>query len=407
VNRFAAKCMSCMLFAPLLVGAESRAQTGVPAGQTVDVAVYIEELTKRDRQIEALQRRYDAIEQRLNRIEASAASGSAGAERVQAGPSPASAPGLSAGSPPQVTASATARLETDARSDQDRLIRNAFENTMIDRGGLLLPAGSYDLEASATYVHSSSENIVVDGFTIFPVLVVGDIVSERLTRDINTLNLTFRLGLPWDSQAEIRIPYGHQSLRSYSADGSERELNDNGLGDIELTFAHQLYRGSGRWPDVVANLRWKSKSGPNPFSADEGDIFVGAGYSATSASVNVVKVIDPVVYFGGLSYTHNHSTQQEVGRFDPGDSWGFNIGMALALNLNNSLSFAYDQQFTKKSTLDDKVIPGSYASTGVFSIGTSFLLNDNWSMDLSLGVGVTEDSPDLLFTTSFPLRSKF
>jgi hypothetical protein len=367
-----------------------------------EAATYQEELAKRDRLIAELQSRYEDLERRVRQFEANT-HGRLPSDKTDRSASLDNPTIL----PQDVSPEAVERLRADDRTEQDRLIRSAFENTLIDRGGLLLPSWSYDLEPSLNYIHSSSENIVVDGFTIFPVLVVGDIVSEKLTRDINLLNLTFRLGLPWDSQAEIRIPYGHQKLRSASGDGTEREFNDNGLGDIELTFAHQLYKSTGKWPDVVANLRWKSITGDSPFSAAEGDIFVGSGFHATNLSINAVKVIDPVVYFAGLAYTHNNSTVEEIGKFDPGDSWGLNLGIAIALNLNNSLSFAYDQQFTKKSKLDGVPIPGSYSSTGVFSIGTSFLMTDRLTVDFSLGIGITEDSPDLLLTTSFPLRGDF
>lgn len=359
-----------------------------------DVATYREELAKRDRQIAELRQRYEDLERRVRQFEVAALDALASSQASDA-------------LPQDVLPEAADRLQSDDPTEQNRLIRSAFENTLIDRGGLLLPAWSYNLEPSLNYIHSSSENIVIDGFTIFPILIIGDIVSEKLTRDINILNLTFRLGLPWDSQAEIRIPYGHQKLRTASANGEQRELNDNGLGDIELTFAHQLYKSAGKWPDVVANLRWKSITGANPFTAPEGDIFVGTGYHATSLSFNAVKVIDPVVYFAGLGYTHNNRTAEEIGNFDPGDSWGVNLGMAIALNLNNSLSFAYDQQFTKKSRLDGESIPSSHSSTGVFSIGTSFLITDHFTVDFSLGIGVTEDSPDLLLRTSFPLRGSF
>ena len=388
------------LFVMLATGLQ--AQDGSPSTLNDEATTYREELAKRDRLIAELQLRYEELENRLNRFEANAG-GQQTPEETGKSTEGASVETL----PKNVSPESAEHLSSDNRAEQDRLIRSAFENTLVDRGGLLLPAGSFDFETSLTYIHSSSENIVIDGFTLFPILVVGDIVSERLTRDLNVLNFVFRAGLPWDSQVEVRVPYGHQSLRSASADGTELEFSDDGMGDIELTRAHQLYRGGGKWPYLVANLRLKSRTGNSPFSAAEGDIFVGSGYQSTNLSLNTVKVIDPVVYFAGLGYTPNSSTTEEIGKFEPGDSWGFNLGMAIALNLNNSLSFAYDQQFTQKSSLNGAPIPGSYASTGVFSIGSSFLITDHLTIDFSLGVGVTEDAPDLLFSTSFPLRGKF
>ena len=363
------------------------------------------EIAQRDRLIEALASRYAALEARIARIEAQSDSAPTVADATPKAVLVSTDPQQHAEAGPSEP-EAVGNLEAIDRREQDRLIRSAFENTLVDRGGLLLPAWNYDIETSLTYVHSSSDNIVIDGFTIFPVLVVGDIQSERLTRDVNLANLTLRMGLPWDSQAEVRIPYGHQTLRSYRADGVEDTFRDGGLGDIEFALSRQLYRSRGKWPDLVANLRWKSKTGSNPFTASADDVFVGTGYPSTNLSLNAVKVIDPVVYFAGLGYTHNHSTKQEIGEFAPGDTWGFNVGMAIALNLNNSFSMSYDHQFTQKSELDGQSIPGSYRSTGVFSVGSSLLVTDLIAVDLSLGIGVTADSPDLLISASLPIRGK-
>jgi long-subunit fatty acid transport protein len=123
--------------------------------------------------------------------------------------------------------------------------------------------------------------------------------------------------------------------------------------------------------------------------------------------LSTVKVVDPVVYFGGLNYTKNYGTREEFGYFEAGDSWGFNIGMAIALNLNNSLSLAYDQQFSSRSELDDTGIPDSYFTTGVFSVGSSYTFGSGTTLDLKLGIGLTKDSPDVILSTALPFRGDF
>lgn len=379
------------------------------------------ELLERERQISALTDRLIKLEARIDRIESGNADLPDSAEvklalrpgETQIDTSKVAAPpgSGSAGQNDQDGVVGTGNSVSLADDEipyleQDRLIRSALEDTLIRRGGLLLPVWAYSLEPSLSYIQSSSENIVVDGFTIFPVLVVGDIVSERVVRDLTVFNLTYRLGLPWNTQLELRVPYGHQKFRSFSADGTEEKLNDNGLGDIEVGLSTQLYQGRGRWPDVEASLRYKSDSGKNPFEAIDGDIFVGTGYDSFNVLLTAVKVNDPVVYFGGVDYTWNQKSTQSIGQFDPGDSWGFNLGMALALNLNNSLSFAYDQRFTQKSRLNGSKIPGSYSTTGIFSVGSTYSLTDTTSVDFSLGIGVTEDSPDLLVSMTVPIRGQ-
>ncbi len=296
-------------------------------------------------------------------------------------------------------------LTEDERREQERLVRAALQRTLIDRGGLLLPRGTIEIQPSIVYLHSSAENIVIDGFTILPVLVIGDIVSERVQRNLSQLATTFRFGLPWDSQLEIRLPYSHHRTRSFSADNMEVTTSASGLGDIDFGFSRQLLRSKGLWPDLLASLRWKTTSGTSPFDIDpETALPTGTGYDALNLAVTAVKVVDPVVYFGSLSYSRNYSRNELIGHFDPGDTLGFSLGMAIALNLNNSLSFSYDQQSTRRSSVDGIVVPGSYLTTGVFTVGTSFAISDNLTTDLSLGLGVTADSPDVQLGVSFPIR---
>ncbi len=298
-------------------------------------------------------------------------------------------------------------LDEPDSKEQERLIRAAFEHTLIERGGLLLPPYTYAIESSFSYVHSSVDNILIDGFTVLPVLVVGDIVSQRVRRDQFLGAMSARLGLSWDSQVEFRVPYGYMKRRTYSADNEEEILSDSGFGDIELAFSHQFYKSWGEWPDLLTTLRWKSDTGDSPFTSDRGNIFLGTGYHSLNLSFAAVKVIDPVVYFGGINYSFNLATTESIGRYDPGDSYGFNLGMAIALNLSNSISFSYDQQFALHSELDGESISGSYLNTGVFSVGSSYTFTDYLTVDFSLGVGLTSDSPDVVISTAFPFRGKF
>ena len=77
------------------------------------------------------------------------------------------------------------------------------------------------------------------------------------------------------------------------------------------------------------------------------------------------------------------------------------------VNLNTSLSLAYDQQFSRRSKLDGIEIPDSYFTTGIFSIGSSYTFSTGTTLDLKLGIGLTEDSPDVIFSTALPFRGDF
>ncbi len=356
----------------------------------------------RDEVIRNLIRRIEALERAVSDMQ--------GGEQAAAPPPPPSPqtqvpPAQAPSEPPP---SETARATPGEVSKDDQLIRAAFERTLIDRGGLLLPFRSFEVEPSFTYIHSSRDSIVIDGFTILPVLVVGDIFSERIRRDAFLGATTMRFGLPWDSQFELRMPYGYQLDRALSADNQERSQGEFGVGDIELAVSHQLLRSRGWTPDLLGSVRWKSTTGDDPFDAENADRPVfGTGFHSVDFGLTAVKVSDPVVFFGGVNYTLNLPSDKSFGRLDPGDSYGFQLGLALALNLDTSVNVAYEHRYTDSTTIDGDEAPGSFLTTGILSIGLTQVLRDDVSIDFSVGIGLTEDSPDVQVSIALPLRFSF
>ncbi len=321
--------------------------------------------------------------------------------------------GVPAGDPtphPPATGSGVSEADLLAMTDeeqreQERLVRAAFERTLVERGSLLLPPGGLDIESTLSYVHSSSENILIDGFTILPVLVVGDIVSENIQRNLSMASVTGRVGLPWNTQLDVRIPYVHQAERRFTADNIESTNSASGFGDITFGISRQLAR-SGAWrPDLLASLRWKSTTGRDPFDAMERGVpAIGTGYDSLNLGLTAVHVLDPIVYFGSVSYSRNFAYREDIGRINPGNAFGASLGMAVALNPQSSLSFSYDQQFMRRTRVDGNRLPGSYLTTGMFTVGGSFAISDSLTSDVSLSIGLTSDSPDVRVTTSIPFR---
>jgi len=297
------------------------------------------------------------------------------------------------------------QLGPEEQKEQEQLIRSAFERTLIERGGLLLSAYTFELEPGVSYVHSSTDRVVIEGFSILPVLVVGDIFSERVRRDSFLASMTLRMGLPWDFQAEAMLPYRFERQMVLTADNKEINEDVDGFGDLELALSRQLYRSTGEVPDILASIRWKTRTGTDPYRPGAQDtLSTGTGFDSFQGTLTAVKVVDPVVLFGSLSYTYNAKGVKPVGVIKPGDSYGAQLGMAIALNLYTSISFSYDQRFTEHTTIDGSDVPGTYLTTGTFSTGMTYSLSDAASIDVSIGVGLTQDAPDVQFNLSAPIR---
>jgi hypothetical protein len=300
-------------------------------------------------------------------------------------------------------------------NEEDRKARAALDRALIQRGGLLLTSGAVEVDTNLSYYNASNDAISIEGFSILPVLVVGDIVSDRVRREVALSAVTTRLGLPWHLQLDVRTPYGYEVVRTVTADNRETTQRSNGFGDVQLGLSRQLTREHGNIPDLLASFNFKTKTGKDPFSLGNNEIALGTGFYGAQGRITAVKASDPMVLFGGLSYAYNFSSdklipdpnnagKQILARFEPGDTAGFQLGSILAVNPETSLSLGWDQSFTRGTTVDHIRIPGSYLVGGTLRLGASYVYAPGKNVDLNFGIGLTRDVPNLQFTVGFPIH---
>jgi hypothetical protein len=80
------------------------------------------------------------------------------------------------------------------------------------------------------------------------------------------------------------------------------------------------------------------------------------------------------------------------------------MGSILALNTETSVTLGWDQRFTRETKLNGNLVPASYLVEGSLRIGTSYMYAPGRTADLSFGVGLTPDTPNLQFSVGFPFR---
>jgi alkylation response protein AidB-like acyl-CoA dehydrogenase len=169
---------------------------------------------------------------------------------------------------------------------------------------------------------------------------------------------------------------------------------------------------------MLANVRFKSTTGKDSFSLTSSEVALGTGFNAIQGNLTVAKSSDPVVFFGNLSYTGNlpanHTVSandpenpdaKTIGHFTPGGAVGFHLVSILALNPEVSMTVGWDQRFTRSTQLDGVDIPASYLVEGTLRLGTSYVYAPGKTVDLSFGVGLTPDTPNLQFSVGVPFRT--
>jgi len=310
--------------------------------------------------------------------------------------------------PDKTPEAATKNIEDNISKTEHTLAEKAFERQLLERGNLVLPLNTSVMDFGITTINAATDNIIIDGFAIFPVVVVGDIVSERVRRDTTQLSLGWRKGLPYDLQFETSVAWNYLNISRVKADTDEENFYDTGAGDLTLGLSYQWTNDHEWLPDSLIAARWKTTTGQDPYKySDPENHSTGSGFNAVNIFYTAVTVDDPLAYYGGFSYTYNFDDQKSIGRIKPGNTIGFSLGTSIALNFKSSWSFGFSQSWTKKTRLNGQDLSGTNLTTATLNLGFNYALNNKLSLNTSLGIGLTEDSPDFQFGFNVPMRFGF
>ncbi|MDO8447760.1 MAG: acetate kinase, partial [Rhodoferax sp.] len=94
-----------------------------------------------------------------------------------------------------------------------------------------------------------------------------------------------------------------------------------------------------------------------------------------------------------------------LGSIKPGDVLGFNFGMGLALNEKSSFSIGYDHSSVGRTENNGQVVPGSVRTQlGTLLLGYSYRLSPKTTLNVSVGAGLTRDTPDVSLTVRLPMN---
>ncbi|MFP4162313.1 MAG: transporter, partial [Ectothiorhodospira sp.] len=292
---------------------------------------------------------------------------------------------------------------------------------VFEERGLLTPKGDWVVEPSLQYVHSSSTNVAIDGFTILPAIAIGLLNISEVQRDTLTTSLALRYGLSERVEVGLRLPYvwREESLRQRELlvggeDPVVADSSGHGLGDVELGLHLQFNRAVTGKPFFIGNLRMKSPTGTSPYEVervpaqnpdgtDSGlDILreqpTGSGFWAFQPSLTMIYPTDPAVIYGNISYLWNVERNQgeEYGRIDPGDALGLSLGTGISLNNRTSISLGYDHSMVFKTEREGVSLDPAFEriQVGSFIWGLSQRLSPRTSLNLSVAVGATSAAPD-------------
>jgi hypothetical protein len=306
-----------------------------------------------------------------------------------------------------------------------------------DQPGVLTPSGKFVLEPSYQFGYSSVDRVDLIGYTVIPAILIGLIDARQVRTTTQTATMALRYGLTNRWELEFRVPYVYGNSETTSREIFTGAAEDNvfttsghGLGDVEATARYQFNDGGADNPYYVGWLRFKSRTGTDPFEVVTDCVTrclqnvtgtglplqqpTGSGFYSLQPGLTWLFPSDPVVLFGNVSYLHNFPRygvsrnvldegREYLGKVAVGDVVDASIGVGLALNDKASISFGYDQSFIGITKQNNQTVPGSAKTVlGTLLIGGAYRINDKRTLNFTLGVGATRDTPDVNMTVRLP-----
>jgi hypothetical protein len=306
-------------------------------------------------------------------------------------------PGATAAVPPRPVAAPVpappAAPSVVSPEDRDRADR-ALERTLVERGGLLLDAGRFEIVPQISYAHADAS----------PRLAAAGTVEQVQLRRF-TGGLTLRLGLPLRLQAEGEFPFVYaQQTPDQVGTAPRATASGSGLGDVRATVTWHLVRSGGSVPDVLVTGFWKSRTGRSALDPEPAEVPLGTGIQQVGGGISLVKAVDPVVLLGSVTVGESVPRRLHVGWIDPGVEVAISTSAILAVSPETSLSFGLDQSYSQTARLAGTSIPGTSQTAAVFNVGFATLASRASLFEVMLGVGLTEDVPRFQISVATPLQ---
>lgn len=210
------------------------------------------------------------------------------------------------------------------------------------------------------------------------------------------------------------------SLPLVAKSDSLKDTTTTGLGDISLGARWEPFPlQQGRLPLILFGSL-STKTGDSPYEINPNrDLATGKGYYSVGGGASTRKYIDPVVLFASVSANYGFEETglnqlrgggskgpRYLDSFTPGISGGFSFGFAYSFNYDVSMTMSYQQSFNTGSEFrftSGEISKPSDSSSGSLGISLGVRVSPQTIVNGSVGIGLTEDAPDISLGLSFPL----
>jgi len=248
---------------------------------------------------------------------------------------------------------------------------------------------SIGMTYNISYGYSAADRLVLD---VHDVVEGAHEYNHSMTHSISVSyglldNLTVNTGVPF--------------VYRYYKTGASGSKDVTGIGDMSFGMSWQPIKRTKGGLSTTFSGSVTLPTGRSPYKINPNtEISTGNGLYSISTGLNLSKPIDPLIVYGGLSYSRSFNFNVKdlhlnVGDFvleevEPGDSIGFKMGMAYALSYRASINLGFNYSYGLSTTYHysghTKETPiGTSAS---FSIGTGWKITPKTTISVGLGISL-------------------
>lgn len=285
---------------------------------------------------------------------------------------------------------------------KDTLTSKDKQYSMLKRGKV---SATYDL--NYTYVGQQSIDATFDETT--KALTQFQIDNNRSHTFSHTVSVDYGL------LDNLTGTFSAGLVNRYSESSTFSGLS-HALGDMTIGARWQPFELKREMPSITASGTMRLPTGRSPYRTDSTkNLATGSGTTAFTGGLNLSKVIDPVALFGNASLTYSleasHLAQVRSSKIltaiKPGPSFGYGMGFAYSLSYDISVNFALQHSISWASTLkfqDGTSYRTSLQNSAVMNYGMGIRFSPTMTVNVTLGVGLTSDSPDFTLGVNMPLN---
>jgi len=292
---------------------------------------------------------------------------------------------------------------SDASSEKD--LEKVFQSA--EKSYSLSKKGQYSMNYDFGYSFYRDKQIDIaleeDGSSIQRLRIQDD-AQHSFT---NTIDVSYGLMDNLTINATLPLVY-----KMDTAGGKEAV----GLGDFAVGLRWQPVPLKRGLPTTTFYSSLSTATGDSPYEVNQNtDLATGKGYYSLSAGVSMSKITDPIVMFGSAGITTGNGTgglnQRQGNRilrsFSPGQTINTSFGFAYSLNYDVSMSASYQQSISMNARYafsDGVVLDAATQLSSVLNYTLSLRTSPKRVVNVSVGFGLSEDTPDVNLGFSMPLE---